>query len=198
MPQRLSMHASRILATAALLAQCWSGSALRSPAGVSVRALGAVRASAQPTPIQPMAATRAAPVVSYVPTPAVRRANLVMSDSRSSSRSLAVAALSIWLGTHLLPLLLQAAPASAAELGAPPSPVSPEDQLYFNLIAFVGGPLTLLGGAFFRIINGREQPDFEQDPIVNFLGGPEVVRAAKQRVRDEGMPALFDPSLFRK
>lgn len=146
------MQAPRpLLLTAVLLAQCSSGFALRCPTALPVRAAGA----AQPSSTQTWAAARVAP--------AVRHSNIVMSEPKSSSKSFAVAALAIWLGTHLLPLLLQVAPVSAAEVGgAGPSPVSSEDQLYFNAIAFVGGPLTLASGAFFRVINGREQPDFEQ------------------------------------
>lgn len=69
-----------------------------------------------------------------------------------------------------------------------------KQQFYIN--AFVGGPIALIGGNFFRIINGSEKDGFETDPVVKFLGGPEKVRAAKARIREEGMVAMFDPRLF--
>ena len=48
-----------------------------------------------------------------------------------------------------------------------------------------------------QVVNGRERPGFEDDIFVRVLGGPERVRAAKRRLRGEGIVALFDPSLFR-
>ena len=75
--------------------------------------------------------------------------------------------------------------------------LSNEEMQQFYVNAFVGGPVALMGGYFFRVINGREREGFESDPVVRLLGGPEKVRAGKRRLREEGMGVLFDPSLFR-
>jgi hypothetical protein len=163
--------------------------------------------------LRPHAATpRASPLLAKAPTGRPSR------DSRSASSAnsgkLALAMLALWALAHAAPLFVDVPAAVAAEipstLAALPSPLlgllfppsdgsppSPEEILIFDAIAFVGGPLTLLSGAFFRIVNGSERPGFEKDPIVTFLGGPEVVRAGKARIREEGFTALFDPSLFR-
>lgn len=71
------------------------------------------------------------------------------------------------------------------------------ERQQFYLTAFAGGPLALLGGSFFRVINGRERDGFAADPVVRRLGGEEKVRAARRRLRKEGFSVLFDPSLFR-
>lgn len=156
---------------------------------------------------------RAAPLVAKVP--ASKSGGDSRSASSANSGKLALAALALWVLAHAAPLFVDVLPAGAAEIPCtlaplpspllsdllfPPgdgSPPSPEEILIFDAIAFIGGPLTLLSGAFLRIVNGAERPGFEKDPIVQFLGGPEVVRAGKARIRKEGFVALFDPKLFR-
>ena len=41
----------------------------------------------------------------------------------------------------------------------------------------MGGPIALIGGNFFRIINGSEKDGFETDPVVKFLRTGEGQKA---------------------
>jgi len=166
--------------------------------------------------LQPIAASRIASrasVVALAPRGAADRdAERAARSAKSGKLGLALAA--VWLLAHIAPLFDVAAvgavdvPATIASLPTPllagllfppsdGSPPSADEMLIFNVIAFVGGPLTLASGAFFRVVNGAERPGFDKDPIVKLLGGPAVVRAGRARIREEGFPALFDPNLFR-
>ena len=97
------------------------------------------------------------------------------------------------------PVRPRAAPAAliSDDTGRLPQLMTDAERQQFYLTAFAGGPLALLGGSFFRVINGRERDGFAADPVVRLLGGEEKVRAARRRLRKEGFSVLFDPSLFR-
>ncbi len=51
-------------------------------------------------------------------------------------------------------------------------------------------------GAFFRVVNGAERKGFERDPIVQYLGGPETVRAARRRLREEVCIQYYNSILY--
>eukprot|EP00967_Tisochrysis_lutea_P107201 scaffold165116_cov26-Tisochrysis_lutea.AAC.1 len=185
-------------------------------------AVGTALASALLCPSNPRVGMEHAVSRTYYPRllPAVptRRANVVATEKSSHSFSsansgkLALAALALCAAPMFLDPPAAGAAGISESLSSMPSallgdllfapgdgsPPTPEETLIFDAIAFIGGPLTLFGGAFFRVVNGAERPGFEKDPIVQFLGGPDVVRAGKARIREEGFIALFDPNLFRR
>lgn len=76
-------------------------------------------------------------------------------------------------------------PSMLAEL--PPAAADP-DTLTFYALAFIGGPLTLVGGQIFRVVNGAEMANFEKDDmLVQALGGPDKVREMRAKLKAQSV-----------